>query len=400
MNKKIFWLIVIVLILLVQSGCWNRREMETLGYVTLMIIDKNEAGEIELYLGIAKPSGLGGGETGKKAGDIAATRLVVLSRGRTVFEAIRNASMETPRTLFFGQEMGLIITERAAKEDIGDLLDIILREHEFRRLITLYITKSPAIEAALSQPELELLLAKELEGIADKSTLVGKFPNVDINEFSKTMASDVPNPVAPLLVIKEGLQQKKFLEDNSKQVPVTPFIQGMAVFKGESFAGELDTISTRGYLFVKNKIKSPVLVITSPGLEHKLVSMEIVKSKADIETKIIDDVPSINVKVKVEVNIVEEMASEDLTKKEAIKEVEKRTAEVIRNEIQKGIDAAQLDLRVDFFGFGKEVHRAHKEYWKKHKAQWGRIFPDVRITTDVEAKLRRTGLETKPLSVK
>lgn len=400
MKNKLKKIIVGLLVVsfLLQSGCWNRRELETIGVVMIVVIDKDDkTGEFKCYFGVVKPAQLRsqGGETVERAA------VMFESRGRTIFEAIRATLTETPRKLFFGQLLTLVITEKVAKEgEIGDVLDMMLRDHEFRRNIKLYITPNTGETAILSRPEFENLLAKEINSIGDQSKSIGMFPDININDFVKVLASDVPNPIAPILIIKEGLQLQKLSEDATEKAPMVPFVEGAVVFKGEKFAGEIDKMTTRGLMFITNKIKSTIVVVPSPGIEQKPISVEVVQSKAKVTPNLDGDLPSIYIEVKVEANIGEQMDDTNFAKEENLKQLEKIVAKEIEKDIQKTIDSAQLDLRVDYFGFGEDVHRKYKEYWKEHKTQWENIFPDINIATDVEVKLRRMGLQTKPLDVK
>lgn len=193
MKKKYILCVLLVFLLLIQSGCWNRRELESLGIVLAMEIDKNNANEIECAIALVRPSAAaggagGGGVGGKMPGE---SKVVMVGRGRTIFEAMRNIFMESPRRLFFGQQMVLIITEKAAKEGIGDLLDLVLRQHEFRRLIKIFITHDPFPTSLLTQPEIDTTLTKEISDISEKGQFSGKSPSIDINEFVRALTSDV-----------------------------------------------------------------------------------------------------------------------------------------------------------------------------------------------------------------
>ncbi|MGB9803626.1 hypothetical protein [Desulfofundulus sp.] len=106
------WRVKVCLLLLLTpvllAGCWDHREVEDLGIVLLTAVDSAPEGRVRLEVqalvpaavaggggGMAGMGGGGGGGGGRK-------RYLNLSmEGRTIFEAVRRLSMETPRELFF-----------------------------------------------------------------------------------------------------------------------------------------------------------------------------------------------------------------------------------------------------------------------------------------------------------
>ena len=79
------------------SGCWSRREIQDLAFVTALGVDKGpEDGTLKLTVHIAKPFAVAGGE-GKKEPE--KPFLVATSIGSTSIEATRNFVKKTPGRL-------------------------------------------------------------------------------------------------------------------------------------------------------------------------------------------------------------------------------------------------------------------------------------------------------------
>jgi len=142
------------------------------------------------------------------------------------------------------------------------------------------------------------------------------------------------------------------------------------------------------------------LEVHVPGEEDKTVTLEILRSKTKLKPSISDEQIFITVEINEESNLVETTAILDLTKPETINKLEKLQAEAIRKEVEMALDQAQQEYGVDVFGFGEELHRQYPQQWKEMKNNWADIFPTVQVEVQVEAKIRRTGLITKPVEPK
>lgn len=121
------------------SGCWNSREIETLGFVMAVGIDKaQEEGKVQLTLLVAKPFALGGGEKGTPQ---ESPVWIFSSTGDTVFDAIRNGNSQSPRRLFFAHNRWIVFGEDFAIEGILPALDLWSRDGETRRTTQVAVAK-------------------------------------------------------------------------------------------------------------------------------------------------------------------------------------------------------------------------------------------------------------------
>ncbi|NMA15164.1 MAG: hypothetical protein GX930_08020 [Clostridia bacterium] len=50
----------------------------------------------------------------------------------------------------------------------------------------------------------------------------------------------------------------------------------------------------------------------------------------------------------------------------------------------------------DIFGFGEAVHKKYPKQWEEIEDEWDDYFPEIKLSLEVEAKLRRSGMTTKP----
>jgi len=390
MKNKIFICITFILLPVMLAGCWNRRELNTLAVVQAMGIDKTEDGKLSITIQILKPGNIKGAENGGGVTPGGKGVLIVTSTGETVFDAIRNATTEADRKLYFPHNRVIVIGEEAARSGIAPLLDFIDRDPEPRLRPYVFIAKGKAKDILEGEHEQEKIPAKAIEDLAKGTIATSNVQGVELYELFKVLASKSSDPFLP------GIKITKDEEDGDGDGKQLIKLHETAIFKGDKLTGWFDGRETRGLLWVLGKVKSGIIVVKSPLEETKNVSLEIIRASSKVRLEMADGKLLITIEVKEEGNLAEQMSHVDLTKPDTFAELEKRQAAAIREEINAALDKAQKEWGVDIFKFGEEVHRKLPRDWKELKKKWAEEFKNVEVKIEVEAKLRRIGMTTKP----
>ena len=123
MKKCTFVLLILCLLL---SGCWDRRELNEISITLAMAIDKVED-EYQLTVQVVVPS-----EVSMQTGTGRSTVTLFQSKGETVYEAIRKLTIDSPRKVYPGHLQMLVIGEELAREGISESLELLSRDWELR----------------------------------------------------------------------------------------------------------------------------------------------------------------------------------------------------------------------------------------------------------------------------
>ena len=122
--KKI---LILLLPLLLLSGCYNYQEMNDLGIITATEIDK-ENDEYKITVQVVNP---------KKHSDASSANqpafVTYTSTGKTIHEAYRNLIQKTSRKIYGMHMQVLIIKDNLAKENLSEMLDFYFRNIEIRK---------------------------------------------------------------------------------------------------------------------------------------------------------------------------------------------------------------------------------------------------------------------------
>lgn len=95
------------------SGCWSRREIEDIAFVTMTGVDQGESeGEVILTIHVAKPSSGAGGPQGEPDARLVATYSAV---GATVAEASARVADRLPRRITWAHSTIIAVGERYAR---------------------------------------------------------------------------------------------------------------------------------------------------------------------------------------------------------------------------------------------------------------------------------------------
>lgn len=376
---KIFVLILVSALSL--SGCWNRRELDTLSIVSGVALDKGEqTDQIKVTVQVIKPSEIktttskgGGGGAGGPAPYFDLTET-----GTNVFETVRRMLDTSSRRLFWPHNQIIVISQDLARGGVRKYLDFFIRDHETRLMVFLLVSKGQAADILTETTDLEKIPSMEMAKIIKDIGTTSFAPQITLKKFTERLLSKTTAPVAPIVYLtnKEG------------------HVAGTAVFKQDKLVGELNPMETRGLLWVTGEVKGGAIDVESlSGIGKN--SLEIIRADKKITPEITDDKITITVKVREEGSLDSEMGSEDLTKLPAWAALEEKQAAAIENEIRAALEKAQ-ELNTDIFGFGEAIHHKYPKQWKEIEPMWDEIFPTLEINVTVDAKLRRSGKTTKP----
>mgnify|MGYP000465556948 CR=1 FL=1 len=372
---KISVAIILTALLLFLPGCWSHRELNEIGIVSAMGLDLNEEGKIGLSVQVITPLAEQANETGQ-AGKVRFLR----TEGKTVFDAVRDMMTISGDRLFYPHNQVIVIGEELARSGIRPVLDFLERDPEIRLFTNIFVTEGRAERIIDAVSTEEVISAMHLSRLIENYGSVSKGIPVRL--------LDVLNAI-----YSEGIEVciGKIDYKGEKGKP-TFLLKGGGVFKDDKLVDWLDTEETRGFLWVHDKVESGIIVASNRNPQEKLegISFEIIRAGSKIKPKLEGDKPSFTIEIKVTCNLGECM--EHLPKtNEDYEELEKILGQAVIGEVQTIIDKAQKELGMDILGFGEALYRKFPAYWKEHKQEWAKIFPQTEVEIVVEALLANHG---------
>ncbi len=385
------------------TGCWSRRELDTLGFVMAIGVDRAvEDRKIQLTVHIAKPFAM---VARSEAGGTLENKpfWVVSSTGYTVFEAMRNLVSQSPRRPYWSHSRFVLIGEDFAREGIGDILDQFQRDPRMRHRAWIVIAKG-ARASDLLQVEFELEPMPSEGGmgilLATRAELSTAVADYTLHTFLLDLEGEGVDPVATRAEIVRRPHEFDIRGDLTREViGASARITGAAVFRDDKLVGWLNKPETRGLNWVTGRVKSTVIVIKKPGDEDNLIGLNVVRARGSFAPHVEGEEISVLVKIEAEAAVEDVQGFVDPLKSPGFWDsMERRMATVIRNEVLAAVEKAK-ELDADIFGFGAELNRRAPKKWEAIKDRWDQEFRRVRVEVDVRARVTRPGLAIRSVRI-
>ncbi len=376
--------IAVVLILipsLLLTGCWNAREINELGFVLSIALDKTDYG-FKVTAQIADP------ETFSKtpSGSVSTQNKpfwIISSTGKTIFEAIRNMASISSRRIFWAHIKVIIISEKLARSDTLEIFDFFARNPELRLRTLIAVTpEEDAGKLIEIVPEMEQDPALYLEKIIETENLTGKSYSIMLKDFLEDYLNPNVGPVTSRIVL-----------DKSKSHSIVK-TSGAYVFDTNKVVVSLNEEETRGLLWIKNRMKDSIMVVNCPE-DNMLVTLEIKDAKSSYESYLDKGIPHFVINLKVNASIVEQSCCTDFNKNQKLNELSKSLEKAVYKDIQSIITIAK-DSHIDFLSLSRILHRQHKEEWHQLSSNWKNIFTSSDVDIVVKADINHVSL-AKPL---
>lgn len=345
--------ILIFIILLFLSGCYNYKELDELAVVSSIAIDKED----DKYLVSAQVM------NAKQKEDSEDSQILVYEeKGNSINEALRNMTMKSSRVLYGGHLSKLVISEEVAKEGIIDVLDMFQRLTEIRNEFTITVAKDieayKVIKIMTSPESVPAEYVKISLQTADLSSALTYSTKLD--EFTSLYLKKYIDPVISIIEVKNYKKKGTTTDNISTTDPVTSIVLGNIAITGdgklEDFLSKNETI---GYNFLRNQVQEMIIPVKCDEEHYASISVLKSKTKSNVYKK--NNKYEITFNINSNAVIAEYNCSKDLTDEETIKELEKLANKKIKKYINSALEK-QKESKGKFLGLERLIYLDYPNY--------------------------------------
>jgi spore germination protein KC len=378
--KRSLAVLLIVSTVLLQTGCWNYREIDEVAIVAGVAVDKGTAGKYKLTVEIMH---IEGGRDAKVLSHL------VSVEGKTMFDAVRNVISESGQRLYWSHAKEIIISQEVARNGVAKIIDWYNRDSETRATVNIFVSgRETAGEIFSAASVTEDIKSLEIEKIMENEKSLSKAPSTEIWKFTNDIEGEGIEPAVPVISCDSN--------DKSKNIK----IEGTAIFKNDEFKGLIDGEETKDMLFIQNKIKGGLLTQIEPGKEGDCaVTLEIFGNKTKVEPVLNNGKIEINVKTETEVAIDEIEGSENFIEEDGRKKLEADTENMLKGRLEKTIKNVQSEYGLDIFGFGAKVRQEKPDLWDAVGNDWNTTFADLKVNVSTKIHIKNSAMTSKTIEV-
>lgn len=373
MKSKWTVLTLIVIIFSLTAGCWDRREIESIGMTIGMALDKTEdASEIKMTQQFVNTIIGQKKQTVKSYYNIA-------TQGRNIFDMIRESSIRTDRSPFYTHlKIILISDEIASSVSLTDLMNLFNRDHEFRRTVQILFIEGKAEKALEMETRNREIPSLAIWGMTQNDYKTSEIPRVvTLGDMSIHLSGR-----------ESFMAQYVRLDNNGIR------IKGAALISGESkkLIGWLTAEETKGInLLLGTQTGSRGGTLTVKDGSNKDIVYEIKKVRTRIEPIVEGERISFKVRIKSEGHLGENRSNQYEFDRKILEKMNRLVAKEIKRLVLKGLAKTKTKYKADIAGFGQRLKIRNYNTWKQVKEDWNEIFGNAEIDVDVKVITREFG---------
>ncbi len=382
--------ILLLLLMLLTTGCWDRKELNDQAIITAWGFDWNED---EMFTGTAQfaiPSKLSVGE-GKSQDKAFFT---VSGKGKNMYDASKDMRLKLSRPWFEGHSAVVLIGKTLAQHGLANILDELGRDPTVRMRRDMFVLRGGSVKdfLELTYP-LERLSA---DAIVKMHETAGLKANHTLRNFYMDAESEESSPFLPVIEMTGSSS-----EGSPERTDPKMKLWGFAIFNKDSrLAGYLPM--NEGYFqqWIKGQLKSIIVTVDIPGEKGK---GNVVVEANHLKSKIVASPRNTKVHFLVTLSgkgkIRENNTRLDLAVPKNIALVQNELNTQVSTKVHQIIQKVQT-LGTDIFGFGEAFHRQHPYTWKRLKKEWPEEFAKAEISVSLNLQIQETGLTGAPYILK
>ncbi|WP_342478293.1 Ger(x)C family spore germination protein [Paenibacillus sp. FSL H7-0350] len=366
MAKVLAACIPLLLLPMLLSGCWERKELNELAFVLGLGLDKAEDG-YKVSMQVVIPSSIISQSAGGSGGSGVPVVLYTF-KVKTIYESLRKFNLVSSRSPYMGHIRVLVVGEELAREGLAETLDVLKRSREPRMDFYVMVARKTTAENVLKVlTPLDRLPANKLFNSLDKSYQISsKTVAVTVDDFIEDLIYEGTNPVltgVELLGDPEAGGDKANVERTNPDARL--HYKSVAIFRRDKLIGWMDDVVTVGYNYVIDNVTKNTGYFKDKN--GSLVVMEALTTTTKRKVKFIDGKPHIYLSVEALCNVQEIEGPDKIDTESKIHELELKTQERIVQRMEAAVKNITERYNADVFGFGQLIYRKSPKIWSSVK---------------------------------
>lgn len=374
--KKILLLILSLVLLL--TGCWDRQEIENRAYITAVGIDlynEEEIDELSKYtITFEMPDT---NSILQKGSNVKRNIFTEISYNYT--KAYRESLARINKSIDDGHTEIFIIGEDVAKDSslMKSLSDELERDVRLSRKVKLIIAKDRAEDIIKSEIELSSIIGRYIGDLLFEMKKIGLNQIYTFDNVLSLLKND-GNALIPTAVQYKG--------DIS--------LKDSAVIKDYELVGFLDSEENRSIMILFG-ITNPLSATMLIEYNDFIIPVTIYDIKDSRKIKFENNKLFINYYITLNININGYLLDENigLNNESDLIEIEKKVKEKVESDIKDIIYKFQKEYKVDLLKIETYLDKFKNKEYQEIKENYEEIFSNADIKVDIDVKIRSTGMK-------
>lgn len=262
-EKKIYKILIILLIPLTLTGCFNYRDINKVTFATSIIFDVDELNQVIIFLDCIKPY-RSTNESSDKG-----RRLLFKGIGKTTEEAFQEIENMSSYPLNYSQVRAYLFSEKAAKKGVKKYLDLINNYNQLQIKPSAFIYYGDVEELLKTTANDEEYLGMYLNDLINKRDFNERSLQSNINYYLSNRLMGNSTLLLPAIKLKKDVLDKKVELD------------GSAILKENILIDKLESDDTLIYDVMMGYVKDGALEMGNPNTKEDFITLDILSSTED-----------------------------------------------------------------------------------------------------------------------
>ncbi len=374
--------IIIIIICLMLTGCFNYKELNNYAIVTGLSIDKSDNGyEVSALITNAI-----------KENENKTNISVVSGKGKSIYSAIKDINLKIPKELYLSHLNVIIISEEVAKDGMKPILDYLVREPESHQSYYLIISKDTKAKNALSilDPIANFPSENIYSNLENSRDLQSKIIYDKVNQYiGKVLEKGIHPILNSLIIVGSSEKGSNTEEQNNVELKNYIMLDNLAIFKNDKLVDYADSDESVGINILLDNIDEIYIEIPCNKSNIILSSNSLIT-----KTKVNKQSVNINVDINSKIN---ELGCDIKLNNNNLKKIEKDAEEKIINQIKKALQLS-INNKTDIYGYGTRLYKKDYKYFNTIE-DWDEYFTNLKFNINVDVKIKDKGSANNTIGV-
>lgn len=370
-----FFIIIILLVTLFLSACWDQRLLRDHSLVLSIGYDVTEEDQIKNTVTFPKNTNeIADIEQASSTDNSSLTAI-----GSTVKDAEKDMDMRISQKFDRSKARVIVFGKELAEDGIFSTLDSVYRDLRGPLNANVVIYDGEAEDALHIKSEQAPMVSDIYAELLESAEQAGITKNENVQLACPAILAEGKDIALPYLSYDE--------EQNEATV------KGLAMFKQDKMTGTLNTDETTIFLILSKQLaKYTELNLkvddNKEDLNKEFINISIRKTKRKLDINVVDKEVKVQIHSKLNVEI-EEYADDYLNDSDKADKLENRMEEELKALANVTIKKMQ-EANSDILGIGEKVKAFHYDTWEQ--IDWIEAYPEIDIEVDFDVNIYRHGI--------